>query len=60
MTNLTIDPASEADLALIFSFIKEFAAFVKSSHEVLATEEILRETLFGPKRYAEVVIARTR
>jgi GNAT superfamily N-acetyltransferase len=58
MPNIRIDPAFETDLPLIFSFIKDFADFVHLSHEVLATEEILRETLFGSKRYAEVVIAR--
>jgi len=58
MTNIQIAPASESDLPLIFSFIKEFADYVHLSHEVAATEEILRETLFGSKRYAEVIIAR--
>ena len=58
MTNIHIDPASESDLPLILSFIKEFANYIHLSHEVAATEEILRETLFGSKRYAEVIIAR--
>jgi len=58
MTNIHIEPASESDIPLIFSFIKEFAEYVRLSHEVAATEETLRETLFGSKRYAEVVIAR--
>ncbi|HEY4490626.1 MAG TPA: GNAT family N-acetyltransferase [Acidobacteriota bacterium] len=58
MTNIRINPASETDLPLIFSFIKEFADYVHLSHEVAATQEILRETLFGSKRYAEVLIAR--
>jgi len=58
MTNIQIAPASESDLPLIFSFIKEFADYVHLSHQVAATEEILRETLFGSKRYAEVIIAR--
>ena len=58
MTNIRIAPASESDLPLIFSFIREFAEYVHLSHEVAATEEILRETLFGSKRYAEVLIAR--
>jgi GNAT superfamily N-acetyltransferase len=58
MTNINIEPASETDISLIFSFIKEFAEYVRLSHEVTATEETLRETLFGPKRYAEVIFAR--
>jgi GNAT superfamily N-acetyltransferase len=58
MTNIRIDPASESDLPLILSLIKEFADYVRQSHEVAATEDILCKALFGPKRYAEVVIAR--
>ncbi len=58
MTNIHIAPASESDVPLILSFIKEFAEYVRLSHEVAATEETLRETLFGPRRYAEVLIAR--
>ncbi|RPJ16118.1 MAG: GNAT family N-acetyltransferase [Chloroflexi bacterium] len=58
MTNIRIDPASESDLPLILSLIKEFADYVRQSHEVAATEDILRKALFGPKRYAEVIIAR--
>jgi GNAT superfamily N-acetyltransferase len=58
MTTIRIDPATESDLPLILSFIKEFANYVQLSHEALATEEILRETLFGSKRYAEVILAR--
>lgn len=58
MPNLHIEPASETDIPLIYSFIREFAEYVRLSHEVAATEETLRETLFGPKRYAEVILAR--
>jgi len=57
MTDIHIAPASENDLPLVFSFIKQFADYVKLSHEVAATEATLRQTLFGPKRYAEVLIA---
>ncbi len=58
MTNLQIEPACENDVPLILSFIKEFANYVRLSDEVAATEETLRETLFGPRRYAEVLLAR--
>ncbi|HET9913648.1 MAG TPA: GNAT family N-acetyltransferase [Anaerolineales bacterium] len=58
MTNIHIEPASETDIPLIFTLIKEFAEYMHLSHEVAATEESLRETLFGSKRYAEVIIAR--
>ncbi len=58
MTNIHIKPALENDIPLIYSFIKEFADYIHQSHEVVATEEDLCEALFGPKRYAEIVIAR--
>lgn len=44
------------DVPLILSFIKDLAEYEKLSHEVVATEEILKETLFGDNAHAEVVI----
>jgi len=49
--------AGEEDTSLILSFIRELAEYEKLQHEVVATEEILKETLFGDKAYAEVIIA---
>lgn len=51
-----IKPATSADVSVILSFIKELAAFEKLSHEVVATEDILKQALFGEKAYAEVSI----
>ncbi|RDI48623.1 GNAT family N-acetyltransferase [Aquicella lusitana] len=51
-----IKAATPEDLPLILSFIKELAEYEKLSHEVTATEQQLRDTLFGPKAYAEVLI----
>jgi GNAT superfamily N-acetyltransferase len=56
--SLHIDPASEADTPLILSFIKGLAEYERLAHTVAATEESLRESLFGVRRFAEVVIAR--
>jgi GNAT superfamily N-acetyltransferase len=52
-----IRAATEADVPLILRFIRELAEYERLAHEVVATEEILRESLFGARRYAEVVIA---
>ncbi len=52
-----IRAAVAADTALIFSFIREFAEYEKLLDRVSATEEKLRETLFGSKPCAEVLIA---
>jgi GNAT superfamily N-acetyltransferase len=41
---------------LILNFIKELAEYEKLLHEVVATEKILKQNLFGVKPQAEVVI----
>lgn len=51
-----IKPASVDDVSLILSFIKELAEYEKLLYEVVATEEILKETLFGENAHAEVII----
>lgn len=47
--------AEEEDVLLILSFIKELAEYEKMEEEVVATEEILYESLFV-KKAAEVII----
>jgi GNAT superfamily N-acetyltransferase len=56
MSELEIKPATVEDVPLILTFIKGLAEYEKLAHEVVATEEILQETLFGPKPFAEVAI----
>jgi len=52
---LTIKQAEEKDIPLIISFIKRIAKYEKLSREVIVTEEILRESIFGKKPSAEVI-----
>jgi GNAT superfamily N-acetyltransferase len=52
-----IEPARERDVPLILRLIKGLADYEKLAHEVVATEERLRQSLFGPHPSAEVVIA---
>jgi GNAT superfamily N-acetyltransferase len=54
---IKIRNAVKEDVPLILCFIKELAEYEKLSEQVTATEEILRENLFGKTRYAEVLIA---
>jgi GNAT superfamily N-acetyltransferase len=54
---MIIRPATQADVPLVLRFIRELADFERLLHEVVATEERLRETLFGARPAAEVVIA---
>jgi GNAT superfamily N-acetyltransferase len=48
--------AEPDDTPLILSFIKELAAYENLSHEVVADEATLRQSLFGERRIAEVII----
>ncbi len=49
-----IRPATEDDAPLILQFIRELAHYERLRHEVVATEDSLRATLFGVRPYAEV------
>jgi GNAT superfamily N-acetyltransferase len=54
---LKIIPATERDIPLVLSFIRKLAEYEKLSDQVVATEDLLREGLFGARRVAEVVLA---
>ena len=56
MPRQEIRPATEDDVPLILALIKELAEYERLSQEVLATEDILRESLFGEQRGAEALI----
>lgn len=58
LRQLRIEQATEEDIPLILSFIHELARYERALDRVSATEESLRKTLFGPRPYAEAVIAR--
>ena len=55
---IEIVSATPDDVALILRFIQDLAAYEGLSHEVRATEDALRASLFGPQAHAEVVLAR--
>lgn len=57
MSEFEIRPTTVDDVPVILSFIQKLADYEKLSHEVVATEDGLREVLFGERRYAETVIA---
>lgn len=57
MTNFTIRNASAGDVPLILQFIRDLAEYERLAHAVVATEEMIRETLFGARPYAEVILA---
>lgn len=55
MTQFRIRSATEEDVPLILTFIRDLARYEKLEHEVVATAETLRATLFGQPRFAEVL-----
>jgi len=56
MPEIGLRTATERDVPLILSFVRELAEYERLSHEVVATEELLRASLFGERPAAEVVI----
>jgi len=55
--DLTLRFATEEDTPLIFDFIKGLAQYEKLFNEVEATEELLRSTLFGERKFVYILIA---
>ena len=53
---LEIRSATKSDVPVILSFIKKLADYERLSHEMVATEGMLRKTLFGRQRTGEVAI----
>jgi len=54
---LIIREALERDVPLILDFIRQLAVYEKLENLVVATEADLQGALFGPRPYAEVIIA---
>jgi GNAT superfamily N-acetyltransferase len=53
----SIRPAEPQDVPAILDFICRLADYERLRHEVVASEEQLHATLFGPRPYAEVLMA---
>ncbi len=55
--SLHLRSATAADAPLVLSFIRELAEYEKILHRVTATEDRIRETIFGSEPCADVVLA---
>lgn len=55
---MTIVPATDDDVPAIVDLIKALAEYERLAHEVVATEADIRRGLFGPRPYAEVLLAK--
>ncbi len=56
---ITIRPASPADVGTILGFVRELAEFERAPDEVISTEAVMHEALFGAHPAAEAIIADT-
>jgi len=54
-SQLSIRAADPAEVALVLEFIRELAQYERLSHEVVASETDLAQTLFGPGAFAHVL-----
>ena len=52
-----IKPGTPDDVPLILHFIRQLAEYEQLSHEVVATEQSIHESLFGANQHAECAIA---
>jgi GNAT superfamily N-acetyltransferase len=57
-SDLTVSPATANDVPTILAFIRGLADYEKLTHLLVADEQKLRDTLFGARPFAEVLIAR--
>jgi GNAT superfamily N-acetyltransferase len=57
MNELTVRTAREADVPVILELIRGLAEYERAPHEVVCDEAVLRESLFGAKPDAEVLLA---
>ncbi|CAN5901954.1 GNAT family N-acetyltransferase [soil metagenome] len=55
--NIMIRPAVPDDAETIVSLIRELADYERLTHEVKATAHDLRKNLFGPRPFAEAILA---
>lgn len=54
---LAIRFAGPADVPTVASLIRALARYEKLEHEVRLTEDKLRDSMFGPRPYAEAILA---
>jgi GNAT superfamily N-acetyltransferase len=54
---MTIRPAEASDIPALADLIRQLSRYEKLEHEVSMTEEMLANGLFGPRPYAEAVLA---
>jgi GNAT superfamily N-acetyltransferase len=56
---IAVVPATERDVPDIHALIRALAEYERLAHQLVSTEDDIRRDLFGPRPYAEVVLARS-
>src|SRR5262249_24856347 len=56
-TDIRLERATQRDVSIILQMIRDLAEYERLSHEVLADETRIRESLFGPHPAGEVILA---
>ncbi|WP_201294595.1 GNAT family N-acetyltransferase [Colwellia sp. 20A7] len=56
MEKLTVRKAETKDAALILHFIRELAIYEKAEHEVLATEDTIKQSIFAENSHVSALI----
>ncbi|MEL6138847.1 MAG: GNAT family N-acetyltransferase [Cyanobacteria bacterium J06626_23] len=54
---ITIHPATAEDVPTLFELVMGLAEYERLTHEVTGTPEALHQSLFGPRPWAEAVLA---
>lgn len=57
MSSFKVRQASSEDVSAIFALIQALSEYEKLAHEMVGSEEHLQAGLFGPRPYAEVLVA---
>src|SRR5689334_23203163 len=57
MASITVVPARPEDVPTILAMIRGLAEYERLADQAVATEESIRTALFGPRPFAEVVLA---
>jgi len=53
---ISVTPATPGDIPAILDLIRKLAEYERLSHQVVATEDLLHEHLFGPRPAADALI----
>lgn len=58
MTDIQIQPATEADVPLLLEMFKALAEYERMADALVATEQMIRESFFGATPHAQAAMAR--